>query len=178
MKSHKSTIMERYDELGGSLYDIRYTEEQRAKYELILDEINEPDLLLDNGCGTGLLLPLLECTVVGLDLSSELLRKARERAKKNHHLIQSDSENLPLRNSIFYMVVSITVIQNLPNPDRLPSESARVAKPGSSIVISSLKRVYSKKEIAKLVESDGLCINKIFTRENINDWITVSTRKQ
>ena len=173
----KNTIRDRYDGLGGSLYDLRYTEEQRAKYELILAELNQTTLLLDNGCGTGLLFPLLECPVIGLDISSGLLEKAKERTGDKHYLVQGDSEHLPLRNSLFDAVVSVTVIQNVSTLDRFLDESARISKSGSIVIISSLKRVYSREEITRLIENDELSVNKIFTSEKVNDWITVSTRK-
>ncbi len=174
----KKTIRDRYDELGGSLYDLRYTEEQKAKYELILAELGQPNLLLDNGCGTGLLFPLLDHDTIGLDISSGLLEKAKERTGNGHYLIQGDSEHIPLRDSVFDAMISVTVIQNLITPDRFLEESARVSKPGSTIIISSLKRVYSREEITRLIESDELSVNKIFTSEKVNDWITVSTRNQ
>jgi ubiquinone/menaquinone biosynthesis C-methylase UbiE len=176
-KPTKQEIMERYDELGQKLYDLRYTEEQQEKYTAFLDELVDCSLLLDNGCGTGLLFPYIESTLVGLDLSSGLLTKARERVKDNHYLVQGDSEYIPFRDSVFDALVSVTVIQNLSQPERLGSESARVSKPGSTVIISSLKRVYSRDEIRMLVENDELDIEKIFSQENINDWITVSTRK-
>jgi len=177
--SHKNTIKSRYDELGSSLYDMRYTEEQLAKYQLILDELPDADLVLDNGCGTGLLFPFLKSTLVGLDLSSALLEKARERADETQFLIQGDSEYLPFRDNVFDAVVSVTVIQNLSNPERMSAESARVAKLGSTVIISSLKRVYEKREeITRMVENEHLRLVRVFTDENINDWITVSTRKQ
>ena len=176
---HKNTIKSRYDDLGGSDYDMRYTEEQLAKYELIMDELPEANLVLDNGCGTGLLFRFIESSLVGLDLSSELLRKARERVNDAQYLVQGDSEYLPFRDNVFDAVVSVTVVQNLMRPERLSIESARVSKQGSSVIISSLKRVYEKVEdITSIVECDYLMLNRVFTDENINDWITVSTKKQ
>ncbi|RLI01858.1 hypothetical protein DRO31_05490 [Candidatus Bathyarchaeota archaeon] len=176
---HKNTIKSRYDDLGGSDYDMRYTEEQLAKYELIMDELPEANLMLDNGCGTGLLFRFIESSLVGLDLSSELLRTARERVNDVQYLVQGDSEYLPFRDDVFDAVVSVTVVQNLMKPERLPIESARVSKPGSNVIISSLKRVYEKVEdITSIVECDYLMLNRVFTDENINDWITVSTKKQ
>ena len=173
----KNSIKERYDELGASLYDLRYTEEQKAKYELILAELDQPNLLLDNGCGTGLLFPLLDCYVIGLDISSGLLRKAKERLSDRHYLIQGDSEHLPFRDKVFESVVSVTVIQNLSTSNKFLGESARVSKQDSTVIISSLKRVYSREEITRLITNDELSIKKVFTSENVNDWITVSTRK-
>ena len=176
--TYKNTIKERYDELGASLYDLRYTEEQKTKYELILGELDNPMLALDNGCGTGLLFQFLDSTMVGLDLSGELLRKARERTRNSHYLVQGDSESLPLRCSVFDTVVSVTVIQNLSRPEKFVEESARVSKPNATIIISSLKRVYSREEINRLVENEELSVKKILTSENVNDWITVSTRNK
>lgn len=177
--SHKNKIRSRYDDLGGSHYDMRYTEEQQAKYALILDELPDADLVLDNGCGTGLLFPLIDSSLVGLDLSGELLRTARERLTNVQYLVQGDSEYLPFRDNVFDSVVSVTVVQNLVKPEILAVESARVARLGSSVIISSLKRVYDKVEdITSIVENEYLLLNRVFTDENINDWITVSTRKQ
>lgn len=177
--NHKNTIKSRYDDLGGPHYDMRYTEEQLAKYQLILDELPDADLVLDNGCGTGLLFPFINSTHVGLDLSSALLKEARKRIDDTQFLIQGDSEYLPFRDNVFDAVLSVTVIQNLSNPERMSEESARVTKPGSTVIISSLKRVYEKTEdITRIVENEHLRLERVFTDENINDWITVSTRKQ
>ena len=173
----KNIIKERYDELGGSLYDIRYTEEQKAKFELILSEVGKPTLILDNGCGTGLFFPLLNYDVVGLDLSSRLLEKARERISDNQYLIQGDSEQLPFRDSLFDVMISVTVIQNMSSSKKFLDESVRVSKKGSKVIISSLKRVYNREEISRLVESDEMSLTKLFTSEKVNDWITVSTKK-
>ena len=107
------------------------------------------------------------------------MEKAKERANKNHFLVQGDSEYLPFRSNVFDAVVSVTVIQNLSNPEKMPAESARVAKGGSTVIISSLKRVYKKtEEITRMVENEHLRLDRVFTDENINDWITVSTRKK
>jgi len=173
---NKKKIKERYNELGHSLYDLRYSEEQQEKYKYILEEFQQPDLLLDNGCGTGLLFKFLSFSIVGIDISAILLEKARQRLNSNHHLVLGDSENLPFRNKVFDMVISITVIQNSINPKIFTEESVRVSKLGSKIIISSLKRVYSYEDIVKQIENDNLKILKVLTNENINDWITISSR--
>jgi ubiquinone/menaquinone biosynthesis C-methylase UbiE len=167
----KSLVKARYDELGGKLYDVRYTEEQTAKHEHILGHLGR-GRTLDNGCGTGLFLPFLGDYSVGLDLSSELLREARLRAG-NSALVQGDSENLPFRTDVFDNMASITVIQNIPDPKRMIVESSRVVKIGGVMVISSLRRVYSEDEFKKLVGTAGLPVEYVSKLENINDWIAV-----
>ncbi len=167
----KSRVKDRYDELGGKLYDVRYTEEQMEKYEHVFAHLDRGKTL-DNGCGTGLFLPYLDEYSVGLDLSLELLREARGRAGKLD-LVQGDSENLPFRAAVFDNMTSVTVIQNLPNPKRLIDESSRVVKKDGIMVVSSLKRVYSEDEFIRLVETGELPVNIVNTLENINDWIAV-----
>ncbi len=167
----KSRVKDRYDQLGGKLYDVRYTEEQIEKYGHIFTHLGRGKTL-DNGCGTGLFLPYLDEHSVGLDLSFELLREAHERAGKLC-LIQGDSENLPFRAAVFDNMASVTVIQNLPDPKRLIEESSRVVKKDGIMVVTSLKRVYSEDEFKMLVETGELRVNIVNTTENINDWIAV-----
>jgi ubiquinone/menaquinone biosynthesis C-methylase UbiE len=167
----KSLVKARYDELGGKLYDVRYIEEQTAKYEHILSHLGR-GRTLDNGCGTGLFLPFLGVYSVGLDLSSELLKEARGRAG-NNELVQGDSENLPFRTDVFDNMASITVIQNIPDSKRMIDESSRVVKIGGVMVISSLRRVYSEDGFKKLVGTAGLPVKYVSKLENINDWIAV-----
>lgn len=166
----KNEIKDRYDQLGGDMYDTRYTEEQTAKHDHIYGYLGRGKTL-DNGCGTGLLLPKMGEYSVGLDLSSELLNKARLRVKQN--LLQGDSENLPFRDKVFDSMVSVTVIQNVSSPQAMVSESSRVTKQDGLLLISSLKRVYKEDEFRKLFQVEGLDIVTIFTTENINDWIAV-----
>ena len=92
MAATKREIRDSYDNLGGRLYDLRYGAEQREKYETILAEVEvkQHEIILDNGCGTGLLLEYLSATAVGLDISSSLLSKALTRIRDTYdkHLIQ------------------------------------------------------------------------------------------
>jgi ubiquinone/menaquinone biosynthesis C-methylase UbiE len=167
----KSRIKDRYNELGGKLYDVRYTEEQMEKYEHVFTHLDRGKTL-DNGCGTGLFLPYLNERSVGLDLSSELLRQARGRAGKRH-LVQGDLENLPFRAAVFDNMTSITVIQNLTDPKLFFDESSRVVKNGGVLIVSSHKRVYSEDEFKGLIGTGGMPVMLVNTVENINDWIAV-----
>jgi ubiquinone/menaquinone biosynthesis C-methylase UbiE len=72
-------------------------------------QLKDGDVVLDVGCGTGLSLPLIEArigtqgTVVGIDLSAEMLAKAKERVEdagwQNVTLIESstDDAEIPVR---------------------------------------------------------------------------------
>ena len=71
-------------------------------------------LLLDVGCGSGLsMLPLEQrgCAMLGVDLSLEMLRTARESGLE---VIQADmSHTLPFRNGVFDGLVSVSAVQFL-----------------------------------------------------------------
>ncbi len=73
----KRKIMQRYD-LTAHMYDERYAEEQKAKFERALEAVKIPSksLVLDIGCGTGLLFKHLSSApegIVGVDLSKKVL---------------------------------------------------------------------------------------------------------
>lgn len=64
------------------LYDERYKEEQMQKINFLLDKLSpkEGDILLDIGCGTGLLFEKADCRlIVGVDISPNMLREARKK---------------------------------------------------------------------------------------------------
>ena len=66
-------------------YDERFGDLQRAKYELALSRLDSPlgaGLLLDLGCGTGLLAEHLGRTLIGVDLSSQMLARAVGRGER------------------------------------------------------------------------------------------------
>jgi ubiquinone/menaquinone biosynthesis C-methylase UbiE len=147
--THKSKIMQRYD-ITAEMYEMRYTEEQKAKYKAALDllSINPDSKILDVGCGTGLFFQHVATkaqTVVSADISIKLLRQAKKRAQEfyNVHLVQADADHLPFINNQFNIIFSFTVLQNLPKPLESLSEIKRNAQQTASIVVTGLKRVFS-----------------------------------
>ena len=169
----KSEIRERYDELGGGLYDLRYREEQDRKYgaALYASPPRGDGVLFDDGCGTGMLMTRLEPVTVGFDLTPNLLRKARETLRKNHHLVLGDAEHLPLRDAVFDGVYSITLIQNTPDKAATVSEMRRVTKPRSRVVVTALKAFSNAKYLIDLLESAGLRNVGIAEGGEMNDWV-------
>lgn len=173
----KREIKESYDNLGGRLYDIRYEEEQREKYETILAEVevSEREIILDNGCGTGLLFEYLSTTAVGLDVSSRLLSKALSRIQDvyDKHLIQGDAENLPLRGHVFGRIFAITLIQNTPNTARALEEISRVGYSGTIVVVTALKKAFSEVAFRHIIESEGFVITDFIDDEKLSDIIAI-----
>jgi len=133
-----------YDQTS-SLYDRRYSLLQERKYRRIFPHLPRRGRILDVGCGTGLLLGKLRgFEVVGLDLSLGMLKRARRR-NPGVPLILADAEHLPFKGGAFRMVLSITVLQNLPHPALALKEMARVLRKGGKVVVSTLRYKYGRK---------------------------------
>lgn len=105
---------------------------------LLIEVLGDRELrVLDVGIGTGfiaLLLAELGHEVIGVDISEEMLRIAREKARKlnieNVEFHLADAEELPFPDNTFDAVVARHVIWALPNPEKAYSEWKRVLRPG------------------------------------------------
>jgi ubiquinone/menaquinone biosynthesis C-methylase UbiE len=175
----KRKILRSYNALGGRIYDIRYCAEQEAKFEVILDSLRprSEDVILDDGCGTGLLLQRLNAYKVGLDFSHALLSRARVRLKQKTwtHLVQADADCLPFRHSIFNMVFAITLIQNSSRPELTLGEMRRVGRPDSRIGVTALKKAFSIDKFRKILENSGLTHFYILKDDGHKDWFAFVT---
>ena len=104
-------------------------------------EIKPGDRVLEVGVGTGLNLPLYprDCTVTGIDISAEMLRKARERVKElgltGVTLSLMDASNLVFPDDTYDHVLATYVISAVPDPVKTLLEMRRVCQPGGHIVI-------------------------------------------
>ena len=176
--SQKILIKDRYNELGARLYDLMYGEEQRAKYREALGivRVTSGQIALDNGCGTGLFLSELKSIAVGLDLSQVLLREARKRVllKEEIHLINGDTENLPIRNNVIDITFNFTVLQNTPLPEQMLAESKRVASTEAKHIVTVHKKTMQLEVLRNVIEKSSLKLVKIIDAENIKDWIVLA----
>ena len=174
----KREIKDSYDELGGGLYDLRYRDEQDKKYDAAL-LVATPwggDLLLDDGCGTGMFLSRLDSTVVGLDLTPSLILAAMGTLKTNHHLVLGDAEHLPIRGGIFNGVYSITLIQNIPDKLAAVQEMARVTKKRGRILVTALKAVFSPDFLSNILTGVNLKNIRLIGDAETNDWIAYAEK--
>ncbi|MGC1119556.1 MAG: class I SAM-dependent methyltransferase [Candidatus Methanofastidiosia archaeon] len=126
-------------------YDKRYLSIQWEKYSIMMDSPPQ-GCILDLGCGTGLLSEYLCKRVVGIDISFNMLDKARTREQ----VVQADMDFLPFGNAVFDAVVSFTSLQNLSDVNPALKEVRRVLKAGSPFIVTLLNKGSSiKKEIEK-----------------------------
>jgi len=177
----KRDVMHRYD-LTAHIYDMRYAEEQTAKIEAIMESISmeKEGSVLDVGCGTGLLFNYIASKtkmIVGLDISRETLLQAKKCAKKfaNVHLILADSDNVPLKESVFSHVFALTLIQNTPNPFKTLNEIKRVSKENAVIVVTGLKKKFPIKAFKRLLHDAGLKVIPL-KNESLKCHVAVCTK--
>jgi len=97
--------------------------------------------VLEVGVGTGLALPLYrpEKRVVGIDLSPEMLAKARMRVEEQNlaqveALLEMDAEQMAFADASFDTAVAMYTASVVPHADRLLAEMRRVTKPGGDIL--------------------------------------------
>jgi phosphatidylethanolamine/phosphatidyl-N-methylethanolamine N-methyltransferase len=124
-----------YDVVFGAVFD-------RGRKAAIVAAERLGGRILEVGVGTGISLPdyARTNTLVGVDLSEPMLRKAQERVSEHRldnveALAVMDAENLGLADATFDVVVAQYVITAVPNPERTLDEFARVLKPGGEIVL-------------------------------------------
>ena len=98
--------------------------------------------VLEVGVGTGLSLPdyARHLEIVGIDLSPEMLEKARERVDAEGlenvtGLHEMDAADLRFPADSFDTVVAMFVMTVVPDPERVMSELARVTKPGGEVIL-------------------------------------------
>jgi SAM-dependent methyltransferase len=105
--------------------------------------ISRGDRVLDVACGTGvvaLTAARLGAVVTGLDLTPQLIERARENASIMHldgTFVQGDVEELPFEDASFDVVVSQFGHMFAPRPERAIAEMLRVLKPGGTIAFST-----------------------------------------
>lgn len=98
--------------------------------------------VLEVGVGTGLSLPAYgrHLEIVGIDLSPEMLEKARERVEDERltnvtGLHEMDASELAFDDGAFDTVVAMYVMTVVPDPEKVMRELARVARPGGEVIL-------------------------------------------
>jgi phosphatidylethanolamine/phosphatidyl-N-methylethanolamine N-methyltransferase len=102
--------------------------------------IQPGERVLEVGVGTGINLSLYprHCTVTGIDFSSSMLEKARERAARkeirNMRLLQMDAGDLKFADGSFDIVYAPYLISVVPDPVKVAQEMHRVCRAGGRII--------------------------------------------
>jgi phosphatidylethanolamine/phosphatidyl-N-methylethanolamine N-methyltransferase len=98
------------------------------------------DRILEVGVGTAINAGLYprDCAVTGIDLSSSMLEKARDRVARkgirNVRLIEMDAADLKFSDGAFDIVYAPYLISVVPDPVTVAREMRRVCRPGGRII--------------------------------------------
>ncbi|BAU28502.1 methyltransferase family protein [Aneurinibacillus soli] len=124
-------------------------------------EVSEPrpgEKALDIGCGTGiysLLLASKGIDVTGVDISTAMLKKAREKAEKSQQAItflEGDIHHLPFADHTFDLVMSNIVLEFVDSPEDVLAEAMRVVKLGGRLTVGMVGK---QSEWAAMYEKQG-----------------------
>lgn len=141
-----------------------------------LASLKEGEVVLDLGSGAG-----FDCflavgkvgntgRVIGVDMTAEMIEKARENARKggyqNVEFRLGEIENLPVADNSIDAIISNCVINLSPNKKRVFEEAYRVLKPAGRIMISDIVLLKElPKAILNSIEAYVGCISGAMLKE-------------
>jgi ubiquinone/menaquinone biosynthesis C-methylase UbiE len=176
--------MRHYD-TSAKVYDSQYYEEQESKIKAALSgfTLEKENMVLDMGCGTGLLFPYVASRVklvVGIDVSASIIKQAKKRMNTytNTALIRADADYAPFPNETFDIIFAITLLQNTPKQSQTIKEMKRVTKQNATMVVTGLKKAFSRKEFIRLLRDAELEIKALRLDEKLKDHVSICVKSQ
>jgi len=141
-----------------------------------LASLREGETVLDLGSGAG-----FDCflaankvgrngRVIGVDMTPEMIEKARENAEKcnygNVEFRLGEIENLPVADNSVDVIISNCVINLVPDKRRVFTEAFRVLKPGGRLMISDMVLLKELPDfIKKSIEAYIGCLSGAIMRD-------------
>lgn len=144
---------------------------------IAMASLKKGEVVLDLGSGAGIDCFLAaekvgpEGKIIGVDMTPEMLEKARENVNKSNYknveFRLGEIENLPVADNTIDIVISNCVINLVPDKDRVFSEAFRVLKPGGRIMVSDIVLL---KELPEIIQNNMSayvgCISGAIIKDN------------
>jgi len=144
---------------------------------IALASLKEGEVVLDLGSGAG-----FDCflaaqrvgpsgKVIGVDMTPEMLEKARYNAKEHNYtnveFRQGEIENLPVDDNSVDVIISNCVINLSPDKEAVFKEAYRVLKPGGRVMVSDIVlNEELPKEILNSIDAYIGCVSGAIPRED------------
>ena len=128
-----------YDQIAPT-YDARFT---TGLYDGVLDALltlvraNQPEFVLEVGCGTGYWLSALRDTLphlYGVDYSLSMLGKAHDRDPAAK-LVRATAESLPFRTATFDLTFCVNAVHHFSRLDLFIAEARRLLRPRGILAV-------------------------------------------
>jgi phosphatidylethanolamine/phosphatidyl-N-methylethanolamine N-methyltransferase len=139
----REAVLRAYRRYAG-VYDVLFGPIMHPGRQRIVQalDLRPGNTVLEVGVGTGLSLPLYPpfVRVTGIDISREMLDRARQRVTRLglthvNAILEMDAQAMLFPDAYFDKVVAMYVVSVVPDPRRLIYEMRRVCKPQGEIVL-------------------------------------------
>lgn len=118
--------------------------EYLANYVISSLKLEKGMSILDVCCGNGLITNRIAkrgCSIVALDLSGEMLKRAKGQQIQNVRYVQGEASDLPFASQVFdaaYCLGSLHVLPSYAHAEAAIKELQRVTKPDGNILIGGI----------------------------------------
>ena len=151
-----------------SFYDYTFGQVFRPGQKKLVSMMNcsENEKVLEIGIGTGTSLKYYpsETFVTGIDISPDMLEKAKKNIKdlnlSKKNVLMMNGEQLNFEDNSFDKVVGMYVVSVTQNPDLLIKEMKRVCKPNGDIYLVNHFSFDTDSKIMKLIEKGLMPVSK------------------
>jgi arsenite methyltransferase len=156
---------------------------------IALASLKEGEFVLDLGSGAG-----FDCflaankvgksgKVIGVDMTPEMIEKARENARKggyeNVEFRLGEIENLPSADNYVDAIISNCVINLSPDKDRVFEEAFRVLKPGGRLMVSDIVLINELPDsIMKSVAAYIVCLSGAIMKDKYLEAVRAAGFKE